>query len=676
MKQKYFLSLLFLIVLCGNALAQRQREYFDSLHRLLVQEQSDTGKLRLFNVLAVGYSETESDSSLHYAQEALRLAQKIGDTNGEIAAYLRITYAYSLKGNHLKALETAFENLQRAEKAKDTVNILFTLLEICRTYLRTKDYAATLVYARKMKSLALSPYFKDHKDLKGVYGNWMGHAFENLNQLDSAFYYRQLSYQIALSSHSSGSLAIATNSLARFYFRTGDNELAFSFYRKALRYAEEAKRYIFVAHAYLGMAKLFEKKGGMDSALHYGKLALNLYQGMKSATGELVDAASLLNELYAGAHRTDSAYKYLAMAVALKDSVFSQDKERQIQSLQFNEILRLRQEEQQRKEAQQQYETRLRIYVLLGALAVLVIIAFILYRNNKQKQNANLLLHQKNEEIHNALSELKSTQAQLIQSEKMASLGELTAGIAHEIQNPLNFVNNFSEVNEELVKELKSEATKGHLEEVKTIANDIAFNAEKITHHGKRADALVKGMLQHSRSSSGIKELTDINALCDEYLRLAYHGLRAKDKSFNVTTKTEFDNSIGKINIIPQDMGKVILNLINNAFYAVDEKKKSPHLLKGSEEYEPVVTITTKRLGSPLGDGGKIEIKVADNGNGIPQKVFDKIFQPFFTTKPTGQGTGLGLSLSYDIVKAHGGEFKVETKEGEGSEFIILLPVI
>ena len=259
----------------------------------------------------------------------------------------------------------------------------------------------------------------------------------------------------------------------------------------------------------------------------------------------------------------------------------------------------------------------------------------------------------------------------------MASLGELTAGIAHEIQNPLNFVNNFSEINIELIDEMQAEIANGNMDDVKAIAGDIKENQEKITHHGKRADAIVKGMLQHSRSSSSVKEPTDINKLTDEYLRLAYHGLRAKDKSFNATMKTDFDETIGNINIVPQDIGRVILNLITNAFYVVNEKKKSPHPLKGGMEYEPIVTVSTKRLGSPPtgGDGGKIEIKVKDNGNGIPPKVLDKIFQPFFTTKPTGQGTGLGLSLSYDIVKAHGGELKVETKEEMGSEFIIYLSI-
>jgi len=303
------------------------------------------------------------------------------------------------------------------------------------------------------------------------------------------------------------------------------------------------------------------------------------------------------------------------------------------------------------------------VYTLLFGTALW---AYSKYRSrNLQRQNKLLeeKVNMRTKALNESLNELKSTQSQLIQSEKMASLGELTAGIAHEIQNPLNFVNNFSEVNSELISEMKDELNKGNIEEAKNIANDIKENEQKINHHGKRADAIVKGMLQHSRSSNGQKEPTDINALADEYLRLAYHGLRAKDKSFNATLKTDYDERIDKINVIPQDIGRVILNLITNAFYVVDEKKKS-----GVEGYEPTVTINTKKAGN------SVLISVKDNGNGIPQKVLDKIFQPFFTTKPTGQGTGLGLSLSYDIVKAHGGELKVETKEGEGTIFIISIP--
>jgi signal transduction histidine kinase len=278
-------------------------------------------------------------------------------------------------------------------------------------------------------------------------------------------------------------------------------------------------------------------------------------------------------------------------------------------------------------------------------------------------------------EVDIALNKLQATQKQLIQSEKMASLGELTAGIAHEIQNPLNFVNNFSEVSNDMINELQLERLKAEMERDKVledgIINDIKQNLEKINHHGKRADAIVKGMLQHSRKNEGVKEPTDINALCDEFLRLSYHGLRAKDKSFNADFKTDFDESIGRINIIPQDIGRVLLNLFNNAFYAV----KAPGVLKG-EEYKPLVSVTTRKIDPVQGTGARVEIIVRDNGSGIPQNIIDKIFQPFFTTKPSGQGTGLGLSLSYDIIKAHGGEIKVDTKEGEGSAFMIQLPVL
>jgi signal transduction histidine kinase len=281
----------------------------------------------------------------------------------------------------------------------------------------------------------------------------------------------------------------------------------------------------------------------------------------------------------------------------------------------------------------------------------------------QQKVELEITVEERTSELKQSLQDLKSTQAQLIQSEKMASLGELTAGIAHEIQNPLNFVNNFSEVNDELIDELADEASKGNIEHIQTIARSIKENEQKIIQHGRRADAIVKGMLQHSRTSTGQKESTDMNKLANEHLRLSYYGFRAKDKDFNATLQTDFDQSIQKINIVSQDIGRVLLNLFNNAFYAIAEKKKQ------FENFEPMLSVSTKKVDN------KIEIRVRDNGTGIPNKVVDKIFQPFFTTKPTGQGTGLGLSLSYDIIKAHGGEIRVESKEGEGSEFIVQLLV-
>ena len=313
-----------------------------------------------------------------------------------------------------------------------------------------------------------------------------------------------------------------------------------------------------------------------------------------------------------------------------------------------------------------------------------------------QEKEKQLLLESQNDalekqveertrELKESLEELKNAQAQLVQAEKMASLGELTAGIAHEIQNPLNFVNNFSEVNTELIGEAIQALDKGDIPEVKAVLDDISVNEQKINHHGKRADTIVKGMLLHSRSSGGKKEPTDINALCDEYLRLAYHGIRAKDKSFNAKIETDLDPHVGSIPVMPQEIGRVILNLINNAFYAVSAKAPAsadaaslplPAGQAGSKGESadsgkmkvPAVWVSTKR------SGDKVLISVRDNGPGIPNNILDKIFQPFFTTKPTGQGTGLGLSLSYDIVKAHGGDLKVETKEGEGSEFVISLP--
>jgi signal transduction histidine kinase len=375
---------------------------------------------------------------------------------------------------------------------------------------------------------------------------------------------------------------------------------------------------------------------------------------------------------YKQKNQLDSAYKYLLITSQIKDSLYKVRIANlsAFQNVSFEETLRLESLESE----QLQTESKIRIYSLLAGFMVVSVIGIILFRNNNQRKKSNLLLtSQKNEieqqkkQVEESMERLQSTQSQLVQSEKMASLGELTAGIAHEIQNPLNFVNNFAELNAELIDELATEANKGNLEEVKLLAKDIKENETKINHHGKRADAIVKNMLQHSRKTSGQKELTDINALCDEYLRLSYHGLRSKDKSFNAEFDTKFDTTLPLISVIPQDIGRVILNLINNAFYAVNERQKN----EKDTGYKPHVTLTTRK------QGDKVIIEVADNGTGMTEQVKEKIFQPFFTTKPTGEGTGLGLSLSYDIVtKGHGGELRVETKEGIGTEFIIQLPIV
>ena len=412
------------------------------------------------------------------------------------------------------------------------------------------------------------------------------------------------------------------------------------------------------------------------------KLAITLLQNeikelrTMNSSKPLIEELPLLAEAYSANGNTQLAFNTLREAFLLKIKLVDEQNNARSQNFETEKKMQEKENRIVVLDAlnQSSQKTKYYLFGIVGLLALFVIGLAVFY-SNKRKSNRELAL--KNERLAYTIQQLKATQTQLIQSEKMASLGELTAGIAHEIQNPLNFVNNFSEVNKELLLEMNEELDKGNISEVKTIAKDVINNEEKIIYHGKRADAIVKGMLQHSRTSSGKKEPTDINALCDEYLRLSYHGLRAKDKSFNATMKTDFDESIGNINIIPQDIGRVILNLLTNAFYAVDEKKKS-----GTENYDPTVSISTKKFGN------NVEIRVSDNGNGIPQKVLEKIFQPFFTTKPTGQGTGLGLSISYDIVtKGHGGQLEVKSKVDDGNPdssrkgecettFIIQLPII
>jgi two-component system, NtrC family, sensor kinase len=437
-----------------------------------------------------------------------------------------------------------------------------------------------------------------------------------------------------------------------------------------------------------------DKKGIVESYLSLGDLNIKMnkpsearqyLQNSIQISKELNDKNSLASA-YGNLSFLDDrqgnykeAYEYYKLYTIYKDSVENIEISKKFLQERLKheyEIKEANAKAAQAKKDAAAKRTRNIQYMVIVSLGFIVMAAFIIVfiqrKNNKQKQKANLLLQVQKEKVENTLSELKSTQAQLIQSEKMASLGELTAGIAHEIQNPLNFVNNFSEVNKELLLELQHEINNGNVDDAKTIANDVIENEDKINHHGKRADAIVKGMLQHSRSGTGQKELIDINALADEYLRLSYHGLRAQDKSFNAVLETDFDESIGKIKVVPQDMGRVLLNVFNNAFYAVQEKNAPATV--GEKPYQPTVSVTTKKIKSAHGRES-VELTVKDNGNGIPQKILNKIFQPFFTTKPAGAGTGLGLSISYDIIKAHGGEIKVETHDKEGTKFIIQLPL-
>lgn len=637
---------------CSIAFSQTSEAIDDAQHQLAVAK-DDTSRINAQIALCLLYRLGNTDSSLIYGQQALQSAQQINYLPGQILALSFMCIVTEQQGNLPKSLELGFKSLQLAEENHLEGLAGAALDGIGEVYIILKDYPKALGYLRTYISIGEAN--NNDEGLAYAYFD-MGVAFEGMNQLDSANLYEQKAIETFQKYNREEPLVYQT--LGNVAMKSKKPEDALNYYQKSLQISLKNNERRASATAYNKIAVFYKNINQPDSAIYYAGKGLEESK-LISQKKTIMEAAALLSALYEPKD-TKESLRYLKIADAYKDSLFGAGNIQAVQAL-------VAHEEERQKEiqaAKDAYQNQLKQYTLLAGLTMLLLVAFFLYRNNQKEKKAKHILQEKNKVIEQTLNHLKSTQAQLIQSEKMASLGELTAGIAHEIQNPLNFVNNFSEVSTELVDEMNEEINKGNIEVAKEIAGDLKQNLEKINHHGKRAGDIVKGMLQHSRSSTGVKEPTDINALADEYLRLAYHGLRAKDKSFNATMKTNFDESIGKINIVPQDIGRVILNLITNAFYAVNEKTKQQ-----SDRYEPIVSVTTKRKNN------LIVLTVKDNGNGIPQKVIDKIFQPFFTTKPTGKGTGLGLSLSYDIVKAHGGELKVETKEGEGSEFIILLPI-
>ena len=656
------LGLIFFFLFISFRFVHAQRSEVDSLLHIISKQKQDKQEVNAFAHLALILE--NKDSAVRCAERGLKLAEKIGDLKGKADCYLVLTLIYGAAPDLSRTIQDGLNALKIYEQINFKTGISSAHASLQANFRQIGDYRTALDHAFSGLKIALADQgisefiIAGHTLVAPLYAE-LGQTYLLMNQLDSASYFTEKAIeQKELFGNAEWNFPVYLEATIQNMLQKYAD--AIINYRKALTLAVQNGLAYDTLQIQAGMSTLFKNTGQLDSAIHYAQLVVQGW-GNRSEYKNLSEAVLNLAQSYRLIGNKDSVLRYVEFSQSIKDSIFTSEKNREVQRMAFNEKLR----QQQIAAAQLRYKNRVQLYSLLGGILVLVLFAGILWRNNRHKQKANT-------QIKLAYDHLKATQAQLIHSEKMASLGEMSAGIAHEIQNPLNFVNNFSEVNDELLKELKAEAEKGNLDEVKAIAKDIAFNSEKINHHGKRADAIVKGMLQHSRSSSGQKEPTNINALSDEYLRLAYHGLRAKDKSFNANMQTDFDETIGNINIVPQDIGRVILNLINNAFYAVDEKKKktgdaSPDDPVG-RGYEPTVSVSTKK------EKDKIEIKVTDNGGGIPQKILDKIFQPFFTTKPTGQGTGLGLSLSYDIVKAHGGELKVETKEDEGSVFIIQLP--
>jgi signal transduction histidine kinase len=619
----------------------------DSLKNQLNLASTDSARWQACLMLTNMYAWRSPDSAMVYGKKAQNLARQMNSPEKMGQILCEIGWINIAIGDFGRALYVTQEAAMLGRQSKDPLLESYAKTIMSIAYLDIGDNLHALESELSSYSLSLQ---NNDKDLNEVFHH-LSAAYRANDKLDSAlFCITEAERLCRLQSFPNWSPVKFEK--GNVYSRLNQMDSAAKAYHEGVIAAERLSNYKDLLDNLGGLAEMFSKTGIKDSAIFYANMILEKSETRTNSIVRL-NALKLLVDIYKSDHKKDSLSKYRDLYYDTNDSLFSKRKVMQMKDLSFAEETRQKELEAQRT----QYQNRLRIYMLTGGLIAFILLATLLYHNNIQRQKAQARIEQ-------AYLELKSTQAKLIQSEKMASLGELTAGIAHEIQNPLNFVNNFSEVNAELGAELKEQIQNENYQEASKIATEIVNNEQKIIHHGKRADSIVKNMLLHSRTSSGQQELTDINALASEYLRLTFQGQRAKDETFNATIKTDFDNSIGKIKIIPQDIGRVLVNIYNNAFYAVGEKRK-----KNANHYEPTINVSTKKSNE------RVEIVVNDNGTGILPKVKDKIFQPFFTTKPSGQGTGLGLSLSYDIVKAHNGEIRVVSEEGEGSQFIIQLPV-
>jgi signal transduction histidine kinase len=643
--KKIFYLFLLSAAICSQGFSQNK--FTDSLQRQLPLSKDDTTRVLIMAELSFYYRYINIDSAIHFGEQALSLSEHIHYLRGEANALTHIGQAMREKGDLPKALELQIRARNIAKENNYTTEYATALRRIGLVYMDLRDYPKTLSYLHQ--ALYQAERIQSKRGMTIEYMN-LGMTHEYMKDLDSAFYYVQKAFDGK--EYIEDLYPEVLRVMGNIQSKKDNQSLAMNYYRQGIEAGLKLNDYRTISYICSDAAAMFKYFNQPDSSIAYAKKGLE-YGKINSYKKSILFSSTILSEYYDSIDAKQALY-YYKIAAAAKDSLFGAGNMQTIQSLVSKEEARQKEIEQ----AKAAYQNKLKLFGLLAGLLVFSIIAFIQFRNNRQKQKANKVLE-------DTLANLKSAQSQLIQSEKMASLGELTAGIAHEIQNPLNFVNNFSELSNELITEMNEELDNGNTDEVKAIASDIMQNLEKIHHHGKRADSIVKGMLQHSQKGSGQREPTDINALAEEYLHLAYHGYIAKNNTLNASLVTGFDKDIGNINLVQQDISRVLLNLYNNAFYALSAKA----LAKADGDYQPTITLTTKRKAE------FIEITVKDNGLGIPEKIREKIFQPFFTTKPTGQGTGLGLSMSYDTIKAHGGELKVDTKDGEGASFIILLPV-
>ena len=631
---KSLIKIFLFLLLPAFAIAQQdpyyvllKKEQVDSLRLEWQHAYNDTSRLGIARTLGWYYTEINRDSCLYFVEQQLALAKQLKLKIWEADALENLGYTLNSLKNYPRSLQAFLEGLKILEDEACEKNIWRISVfskegnpriarlkalgnmhnDLSHLYRSTGNVQKEL--SNTFKALKFGESIKDYTLLSFATNNLSG-AYLRMNKLDSALIFAKKGLEnIQLSGYAIyKGLALAT--MGNINLKKTNYTESKQYFRASILANLEQNNQAGLPNSYFSMAGLFSSTGEIDSSIFYTKKALDASKSIGDSA-RMNQAYDGLFSLYKSRGHVDSAYFYLQVSKALSDRLNKEEKEKinEYQNIGFDEQINAQEQENERIQNQE----KMRSYVLLAGIGVFMLIAFLLYRNNRNRRKANELLQKQNEKVETTLSKLRSTQSQLIQSEKMASLGELTAGIAHEIQNPLNFVNNFSEINTELIEELKQELKAGKIDDAISISNDIKENEQKINHHGKRADAIVKGMLQHSQASTGTKQPTNINALADEYLHLSYHGLRSKDKSFTATLKTDFDESIGSIKLIPQDIGRVFLNLYNNAFYAVNEKSKMKN-----EKYEPTVSVSTKMI------------------NAVPSPSFVSTFIPIAIGTPPG----------------------------------------
>jgi two-component system, NtrC family, sensor kinase len=652
-----------------------QYRQLDSLKQLLQNSSSLQERFSILHVIAINYKNRDKlDSMLDVCSEQLGIAHKLKNDSFLIITYNNIGNALEVKGDYTSALEFYLKGLNLAEKiGSDELSQPF-LNNVALIYLDMGNFDAALDWLKKAKERL--PMLKGQYSNSSVVDMNISETYLGLKSYDSALISVKSSFAALTPLDYDYTYSNLMYDFAQIYEFQNKPDSASDYYVKSIQFADSLQDLFHLADASKYYGRFLLKQKDFPNTRKYANLSLKAAQDAYYKAG-IVDAADILSELYAQTKKPDSAYFYGNMKNLYRDSLFNEKNVNQLKDMTLKEHIR----ESELEQAEEQNQTRIKIYSLAGGVAIFLLIAIILLRNNRQKQKAYALLTAQKKEIdqqktnlEKAITELKSTQAQLIQSEKMASLGDLTAGIAHEIQNPLNFVNNFSEVSVELLTEYKDGAlhslTGTEKEETSDLVTNLTQNLEKIKYHGRRAEVIVKGMLEHSKGYTGQKKLTDLTRLTEDFIRVTKSSQLAKDKEFNTQIETFFEQDLPRIEIVPEDIGRVLVNLLGNAFYAVNQRKK----LMG-DDFKPLVSVYIAKKENPTSISGGLELKVRDNGVGIPVKILDKIFQPFFTTKPAGTGTGLGLSISYDIItNEHNGLLTVKSVEEEYTEFIVYLP--